>query len=198
MTIKEKEIRALVRQVTTRASEAGMTITGYAAIFNEPTVIGDDFFSETILPGTFAQSIGADDIRALFDHDCGRVLGRNKAATLRLSEDGKGLAVEIDLPNTTDGNDVRELVSRGDVTGMSFCAYILEESWDYSGNLPKRTVSKAELLEVSVVTFPAYEGTSVSVRSRERAKERAPRPVTDNSDIEIRRRRMRLLNDQRA
>jgi HK97 family phage prohead protease len=105
--------------VETRAEADARTLVGYAAVFNSDADIGG-YWVERIMPGAFTASLKTADVRALINHDTGRVIGRVQAGTLRLAEDDKGLRVEIDVPNTTDGNDLWELVSRGDISGMSF------------------------------------------------------------------------------
>src|SRR3546814_1026934 len=91
--------------------------------------------------------------------------------TLRLKEDDKGLAVEIDLPDTSDGRDVATLIQRGDVSGMSFGFRVTHDEWDETVDPPVRTVHAVELREVSVVSEPAYEGTSIALRSEEHTSE---------------------------
>lgn len=150
------------RLIETRA-EGGKKIGGYAAIFNTEADIGG-WFREKIAPGAFAEAIKGD-VRALLDHDHGRVIGRTTAGTLRLSEDDKGLAVEIDLPDTTDGRDAAVLIERGDLTGMSFGFIVTKQTWDETGEIPLRTIEKMELHEVSVVAFPAYDATEIALRS---------------------------------
>lgn len=170
--VPDQEIRSLARPVERRAEGDTTTLAGYAATFNEETDIGG-YFREVIAPGAFTESLNTDDIRAYFDHDSGRILGRSSAGTLRLSEDDKGLAVEIDLPDTSDGRDVRTLVDRGDVSGMSFGFRVVKQVWDEMTDPPTRTIQKVRLYEVSVVSEPAYEGTSIALRSRDEAlKER--------------------------
>src|SRR5690606_19161246 len=128
---QENEIRSLVRPIEVRADgdEQGSVAAGYAATFNSRTEIGD-WFTEVIAPGAFAESLKTADVRALFDHDSAKVLGRSSAGTLRVSEDDIGLAVEIDLPDTSTGRDVRELLKRGDITGMSFGFRVQKQEWD--------------------------------------------------------------------
>lgn len=157
------EMRNLKRKIEVRAGDSGRIIGGYAAVFNLETTIGD-WFREVIAPGAFAGAIKSD-VRALVDHDRGRVIGRSKAGTLRLAEDATGLAVEIDLPDTSDGRDVATLIERGDITGMSFCFRVTKEEWDETTEPPLRTIKALDLEEVSVVAFPAYEGTSIALRS---------------------------------
>lgn len=162
------EKRSLVAPVELRA-DTPRTVAGYAAVFGETTDIGG-YFREVIAPGAFTKTLQGADVRAYFDHDPGRVLGRKSAGTLRLSEDAKGLAVEIDLPDTTDGRDVQELVRRGDVSGMSFGFMVTKQEWDETGDIPTRTIKEVVLREVSIVSEPAYDGTSVALRSREEAR----------------------------
>lgn len=142
---------------------------GYAAVFNQSTRIGS-WFDEVIAPGAFASAISDGDIRALINHDTGRIIGRTTAGTLILTEDETGLRAEIDLPDTTDGRDLAVSLDRGDITGMSFGFSIVREEWDESGDMPKRTILEANLFEVSPVTFPAYEGTDIAMRSLERSR----------------------------
>lgn len=165
------ERRALVATPELRASETGKTIAGYAALFNDETDIGG-MFREQIAPGAFKDTLDGD-IRALVDHDTGRVIGRTKAGTLRIKEDDKGLAVEIDLPDTTDGRDLAVSLERGDISGMSFGFRVTHDEWDESSNPPTRTIHKVDLFEVSAVAFPAYDNTELALRSLDEARKAA-------------------------
>lgn len=162
------ERRALTTPLEVRAADEGRTITGYAAIFNSETDIGG-YFREQIAPGAFSPSLSGD-VRALFDHDSAHVLGRTKSGTLRLREDDKGLAVEIDLPNTQTARDLTASLERGDIDGMSFGFRVTKQEWDETQDPPLRTIREVELSEVSVVTFPAYADTEIALRSLEDAK----------------------------
>jgi len=164
----ETEVRSFVLPVERRADGDKVTLVGYAAVFEEAADIGG-YFREIIARGAFTETLKTADVRAYFDHDRGRVLGRSSTGTLRLREDSKGLAVEIDLPDTTDGNDVRTLVERGDVSGMSFSFDAVRQEWDETTDPPTRTIREVILYEVSVVSEPAYEGTTVALRSRDAA-----------------------------
>lgn len=146
-----------------------MTVAGYAAVFGETTDIGG-YFREVIARGAFAETLQTADVLAYFDHDSGRVLGRSSAGTLRLVEDSKGLAVEIDLPDTSDGRDVRTLIERGDIKGMSFGFMVTRQEWDETGAIPTRTIKEVVLREVSIVSEPAYDGTSIALRSLDEAR----------------------------
>ena len=163
------EFRSLVRPVERRASDGKTTVAGYAAVFGEVADIGG-YFHEVIARGAFTNTLRTADVRAYFDHDRGRVLGRSSVGTLRLAEDTRGLRVEIDLPDTSDGRDVAALIERGDVSGMSFGFSVLRQEWDETVDPPKRTILEVALSEVSVVSEPAYDGTSVALRSLEAAR----------------------------
>lgn len=164
----ELEKRGISLGVEVRADAEKKTLRGYAALFNSDTTIGD-YFIETIAPGAFDKAIGGD-VRALVDHDPGRVIGRTKSGTLRLSVDSRGLAVEIDVPDTSDGRDLWTLVERGDISGMSFGFRVTKQEWDETGDLPRRTILEVDLYEVSAVAFPAYDDTTIGVRSLEAAR----------------------------
>lgn len=165
----QRETRALVAPVEVRAGDAAKVARGYAALFNSETDIGGSF-REVIARGAFAETIKTSDVRALIDHDTGRVIGRSSAGTLRLREDDKGLAVEIDLPDTTDGRDLAVQLERGDITGMSFGFRVTHDEWDETGDIPTRTIHKVDLFEVSAVAFPAYPDTAIALRSLDDAK----------------------------
>lgn len=169
MTDIEKRGGAL--GVEFRAESDKRTLTGYAVVWNSDTTIGD-YFVERIAPGAFTKAL-LGDILALVNHDTGRVVGRTRSGTLRLAEDSRGLKVEIDIPDTTDGNDLWTLVERGDVSGMSFSFRATKQEWDDAGDLPHRTVIEAELFEVTATPIPAYPDTSLALRSLEAARTEA-------------------------
>lgn len=162
------EKRTLTSPVEVRKADDKRTVAGYAALFNSEADIGGAF-REVIAPGAFSDTLG-DDIRALVDHDSGRVIGRSTAGTLRLSEDDKGLAVEIDLPDTTDGRDLAVSLERGDISGMSFGFRVTKDTWDETGDMPLRTIQAVDLFEVSAVAFPAYDDTTLALRSLEASR----------------------------
>ncbi len=154
-------------------SEGDVTkIVGYAAVFNSPTT--DRFaevhgFSERIAPGAFADVISSkQDVRAFFAHDEAKVLGRASSGTLTLREDARGLYCEIVPPNTQAGRDAIESIRRGDITGMSFRAPTrhIKDSFKRENGKLVRTISKiGRLVEVSPVSIPAYDNSTVSLRS---------------------------------
>lgn len=148
-------------------------IEGYFALYEQETELFDGIF-EIITKGAFENTLG-NDIRALWNHNTQYVLGRNKSGTLELKTDEKGLFGIIRLPKTQYAMDLHELVSRGDVDQCSFGFNILGEDLEElaSGGYRWR-INEIDLHEVSVVTFPAYENTSVQARSKqiEQMKER--------------------------
>lgn len=142
-------------------SEEGI-LSGYAAVYDQPTTRQSDYAgTETIARTAFDGLLGGDVI-AVVNHDPGQLLGRSAAGTLRLTSTPEGLAFEIDLPDTQLGRDVRTLVQRGDLSGMSFSATV--GTMDRAKGGVTHTGFKA-LHDVSVVTSPAYLGTSVVARS---------------------------------
>lgn len=168
------ERRAITSPPELRADDTGKVAKGYAALFNTKADIAG-CFTETIAPGAFSDTIRTADVRALIDHDTGRVIGRSSAGTLRLSEDSKGLSVEIDLPDTTDGRDLAVQLDRGDISGMSFGFRVTHDEWDETGDVPARTIHQVELYEVSAVAFPAYDDTSIALRSLDEARKEQKR-----------------------
>lgn len=164
------ERRALTAAPEFRADGGAKVARGYAALFNSDTNIGG-YFVERIAKGAFADTLKSADVRALINHDTGRVIGRSGAGTLRLQEDERGLFVEVDLPDTTDGRDLAVQLERGDISGMSFGFRVTHDEWDETGDLPVRTIRGVELYEVSAVAFPAYADTEIALRSRDHAKE---------------------------
>ena len=168
------EKRALAAPPELRAADGVKVARGYAALFNTRTQIGD-WFIEELAEGAFSETLKSADVRALVNHDTGRVIGRSTAGTLRLNEDKRGLFVEIDLPDTSDGRDLAVQLERGDISGMSFGFRVTKETWDETGEMPVRTIHAAELFEVSAVAFPAYEDTEIALRSLESAREERKR-----------------------
>ncbi|KFL24938.1 peptidase U35 [Devosia sp. 17-2-E-8] len=185
----ENEQRSLVLPVERRADGDKVTVAGYAAVFGEVANIGG-WFEETLARGAFTETLKTADVRAYFDHDRGRVLGRSSAGTLRLKEDAKGLHVDIDLPDTSDGRDVATLVERGDISGMSFGFSVLRQEWDETVDPPRRTILEVELREVSIVSEPAYDGTSIARRSLEAARQERAQQHPAHRRIEARRAQM--------
>jgi HK97 family phage prohead protease len=180
MMMDNVEIRTFDASVCEmRASEVGdgMTFGGYAWRYNEPSLPLP--FTERIAPGAFTRTLKSkNDIRAYVNHDDSRLLGSTRAKTLRIEDRAEGGWVEIDLPDTSDGRDMRTLVSRGDITGMSFGFSTVKDDWSPDGN--QRTLKEVRLHEVSLVTSqPAYPTTTASVRNLQIIAKRTDMDATD-------------------
>ncbi len=144
-----------------------MKFVGYMAPFGP---LSQDLggFRERIRPGAFNKSIQSDDIRALFNHRADYVLGRTTSGTLELREDDKGLLMTVQPPEAQWVNDLAASIRRKDITGGSFGFRSYKDSWeeDKVGNkTPIRTLEEIGLIDVSIVTFPAYKDTKVAIRS---------------------------------
>lgn len=146
-------------------------IEGYAAVFSdEYTKLKDrwgDTFYEKISPGAFLKTL-ADSTRdkfMLINHDWNKVVGRTNS-NLVLQEDNHGLRFELDVPNTTDGNDLLENVRSGLIKGCSFGFNIIDSKtrWDDDWNF-YRDITEVELFEVTATPIPAYADTEIAARS---------------------------------
>jgi uncharacterized protein len=143
-----------------------MQIEGYFALYEQETELFEGVF-EIISKGAFNNTLN-NDIRALWNHNTQYVLGRNKSGTLEVKEDEKGLFGLIRLPKTQYAEDLFELIRRGDVDQCSFGFNILDEDLEELASGAYRwRIKEIDLHEVSVVTFPAYENTSVQARAKQ-------------------------------
>lgn len=199
-----KEIRNIsgieIRAKT--VEEDKKTIGGYALRYNSPTKIIDlwgDEFLEEFAQGAFDESIQSRVVKALWNHQISYPLGSTRSQTLRFNEDPEGLNYDVDLPGNTWGNDAYESVKRGDVDGSSFGFITKDEKWsviDYEGKMiDKRTITRAELIEVSPCTFPAYDSSEINCRSFEEIKEKRENQKTPetNRALEIEKLRTQIL-----
>lgn len=153
--------------VQLRATVTGTTLTGHAAVFDQIAVVPGHY--ERLARSAFESALGDPDtdVRALVNHDPNLLLGRQGAGTLRIHTDDEGLAFEVDLPNTSYANDLREVMARGDLDGASFAFIPGEDSWERApdGRQLRTHTSVRQLIDVSPVTFPAYSGAGVALRS---------------------------------
>ncbi len=167
------ETRVSAADFEIRETPDGMTFEGYAAVFNSRSEnLGG--FTEFVAPGAFTRSLKSrNDVKLLWNHDSGQVLGSTRARTLTLTEDARGLKVTAQLPNTQLGRDTAELLKRGDVDAMSFGFNVIKDTWNAAGD--ERTLEAVRLFEVSIVAFPAYSATAgtATVRSLEALVTRA-------------------------
>ncbi|WJE51119.1 HK97 family phage prohead protease [Bacillus cereus] len=167
--MEKTEMREIVTQgmEIREDGDGNRTLIGYAVKWEKKSLVMGYYrkFREQFRNGAFTESLQNDDQRFLWSHDTSKVLGRTKNNTLRLTEDAVGLRFGIDLPQTTLGNDTYVSIKRGDVDGVSFgFNMISDEIEEPDDDLMLRTVTKAKLLEVSAVAFPAYPDSEVSAR----------------------------------
>lgn len=153
-----------------------MVVEGYAVLFN---TLSEDLggFREVIAPHAL-DDVDVDDVKSLIDHDFGYVIGRTKADTLALTVDDKGLYFKCELPNTSYAKDIYENIKVGNVNNCSF-RYTLPKgdpsakTWTRENGEYVQTINKIdELIEVSIVTVPAYKDTSVEIAQRAKDFER--------------------------
>ena len=165
---KYREARPAAKLEVRALDDGGVTVEGYAAVFDQQTVIGGQW-REQISPGAFRNAIDRDDVVFLINHT-GLPLARTRSGTLELFEDQRGLKMRASLDMRDP--DVRSIIpkmQRGDLDKMSFAFIPTRQKWkDVNGkNLPRRTIEEAELYDVSIVTTPAYSGTEIGLRSLE-------------------------------
>lgn len=148
-----------------RAEVSGDKLRGHAAVFGPLAQMRGHY--EALAATAFDAALKSSDARALVNHNPSLLLGRQSAGTLRLGVDSTGLEFEVDLPNTTYANDLRELVSRGDLRDMSFGFIPGADTWSKApdGSQLRTHTDVAQLLDVSPVTYPAYDGTDVALRA---------------------------------
>lgn len=179
MATATPEIRSLPLAVAElrveRRADGKPTIVGYAARFHSWSQdLGG--FIERIQPGAFGDDLARGaDVRFLVNHDPSLILGRNKAGTLRLTEDDQGLRFEADPPEGPLAGHYVQAVERRDITGMSFRFYVDQEAWNFSADPVQRDLLKVRIDDVSLATFPAYLDTSAAVRSLESHRRSQPR-----------------------
>ena len=160
---KEQEVRTNSVDFEVRAEGDGMTFTGYASVFNSPS---EDLggFVEYVAPGAFRRSLQSrNEVKLLWNHDAGEPLASLRGGTMQLVEDSRGLKVTAQLPNTTRGRDIAELLRTKVIDSMSFGFNVIRDSWSTDGKV--RTLESVRLFETSIVSFPAYSQTSATVRS---------------------------------
>lgn len=173
------------------------SITGYAAVFNSRSGnLGG--FTEIIKPGAFDEALEHSDVRALFNHENNMVLGRTSSGTLELSIDDKGLKYRFDAPKTSFGDDLLEMINRGDIKESSFQFTVDEDSWeeDEETGAWTRTIHKIKrLYDVAPVTFPAYDETDVAQRSLNEFKAKNSKKKRSKNELgNLNNYRLRLMN----
>lgn len=166
-----------------------MVIEGYAALFN---TLSEDLggFREVIAPNAF-DNVDIEDTKGLIDHNFGQIIGRTKAETLELDVDKKGLHFKCRLPNTSYARDIYESIKVGNVNNCSF-RYTLPKgdqtakTWTRENGEYVQTINKIdELIEISIVTVPAYKDTTVEVAQRAKDFERIKELDKLNIELEL-------------
>lgn len=162
-----KQMRTIMSEFKTREEENVKKINGYFSVFNSNYELWDGA-TESIDPHAFDNALSGD-VRCLINHDTTLVLGRNKAGTLTLKVDSRGLWGEVIInEEDQDALNLYARVKRGDVDQCSFGFFIKSEEFiENSDGSIHWTIKDVDLYEVSVCTFPAYEDTSVSARKKE-------------------------------
>lgn len=162
----EKEVR--LAEMRVEEAEDKMILEGYAIVFEEETLIGDEErgFREVISKDSLSKA-NMKDVPLKYNHmDSFLILARTKNKSLSLSVDEKGLKVHAELLNTTTNQDVYKMVKAGLLDKMSFAFTVKKQSWDRKAEIPLRRIEEIDrLYDVSVVDLPAYEGTSIYSRS---------------------------------
>ena len=145
-------------------------ISGYAILFNEPSQpmpVDNSTFTETISPQAL-QGVDFSKLVMIYNHDYANILASVKAGTLTVNVDEKGLAFKATLPDTTVANDVYENIKAGNLDSMSFGFSVLADEWQQAddGSYTRQIDKIENLYELSVVTLPAYDGTELTVDTR--------------------------------
>jgi hypothetical protein len=151
-------------------TEGKMTLEGYAIVFNQETLIGDEDYGFVEEIDRYAlENTLMKDVPMKYNHmDSFLIIARTKNKSLTLSVDNNGLKVHAELLDTQSNQDIYKMVRSGLLDKMSFAFTVEEQSWNKEGKIPKRTITKiGRLYDVSVVDTPAYDSTSIYARSLE-------------------------------
>lgn len=208
--MKDLEKRSYSFEVRATDSDQGSIIDGRPIVYNSRTDLG--YFDEVIDSGALN---GADltDVRFLVNHNTNMIpLARsrrnngNSTMQLRTDELGMSIEVKIDTENNGDARALRSAIERGDISGMSFMFSVDDEEWEnLESDHPTRHIRKiGSVVEVSAVTFPAYQSTEISARSKEaldnarsaleKARQQTATPVdTGNNELELLKEKTKLL-----
>lgn len=163
-----KEIRLAEIRANEAAAGNALILQGRPIVFNQATRINDVGGSYTeIIERSALDGADLTDVRLLVNHDAGRIPLARVPKTMSLTVDAEGLAFRAELPDTEAGREAYSAVQRGVITGMSFAFTVPDGGDRYDAATNTRTISKiAKVYECSLVNYPAYEGTTVSVEAR--------------------------------
>lgn len=204
------ERRAYSFDVKAEETENGSILTGRPIVYNSRTNLG--FFDEVIESGAL-DSADLTDVRFLVNHDISKIpMARSRRnngnSTMQFSVDSQGLNldwVKLDTENNAEARALYSAVKRGDISGMSFMFSIDDEEWEnLESDHPTRHIRKiGSVVEVSAVTFPAYESTEINARGKEaldnarsaleKAKEQSRAKSVETDEMEILKEKIKIL-----
>ena len=207
---KELEQRSYSFEVRAETDEKGSIITGRPIVYNSKTDLG--FFDEVIETGALNKT-DLTDVRFLVNHDFSKIpLARSRRnngnSTMQLITDelGMSIRVHLDTENNAEAKALYSAVERGDISGMSFMFSVNGEEWDNleSEHPTRRVKDIGSVVEVSAVTFPAYESTEINARSKtaldnarsalEKARETREKPLDNGkNDLELLKAKTKIL-----
>lgn len=206
---KELERRSYDFEVRAEEGEQGNIITGRPIVYNSKTDI-DGWFAEVIERGALDKT-DLKDVRFLVNHDISKIpLARsrrnngNSTMQLSLDEFGMGIRVQLDTENNSEARNLYSAVQRGDISGMSFMFSVNDEEWtEMESDYPTRHIKEiGSVVEVSAVTFPAYESTEINARSKEaldnarsaleKARQQTANPV-DTGELDLLKEKTKIL-----
>lgn len=209
MDKKPLEQRSYTFEVRAETDEKGSVITGRPIVYNSRTDLG--FFDEVIESGAL-NNTDLTDVRFLVNHDFSKIpLARSRRnngnSTMQLATDEQGMSiwVHLDTENNAEARSLYSAVQRGDITGMSFMFSVNGEEWDdlQSEHPTRRIRDIGSVVEVSAVTFPAYESTEIHARSKEaldnarsaldKARKQNAEPLDSGSELELLKEKTKIL-----
>lgn len=205
--MKEKvELRAFTFEVRAEQDEKhGNILTGRPIVYEQKTDLG--WYDEIIEQGALADT-DLRDVRFLVNHNTdmiplARSRNNNANSTMQMSIDEEGMAIRVDLDieNNSEAKNLYSAVERGDIDGMSFMFTVDGDKWDdIESEHPTRTITNiGKVMEVSAVTFPAYEQTSISARGLDSALDSAKSSLdsvkAEARAIELKKQKIRILSE---
>ena len=201
--MERKEIRAFTFELRAEQNEGRGRIEGRAIVFESRTDIG--WYDEIIARGAL-DNTDLRDVRMLVNHNTdmiplARSRNNNENSTMQLIVDDEGLVIraDLDIENNSDAKNLFSAVSRGDISGMSFMMIVDGDKWDdLDSERPTRTVTSiSKVFEVSAVTWPAYEATSIEARglagALESAKASLESAKAERREVERQKQKLRIL-----
>ena len=206
MKTEKVELRAFTFEVRAEQDEShGNILTGRPIVYDSRTDLG--WYDEIIENGALAET-DLRDVRFLINHNTdmiplARSRNNNANSTMQMSVDDEGMVIRVDLDveNNSEAKNLYSAVERGDIDGMSFMFTVDGDKWDdIESEHPVRTVTKiGKVLEVSAVTFPAYQATSISARGLDSALDNAKSSLenvkAEARAIELKKQKIRILSE---